>query len=250
MQACFWPQAGGSLSGTRELSRVNWEEFICCQVRLGRVCSLSSGQRNRRPSVSFVSETGMSLSMPCPIISGGPLLSQLCSALARHCIRLLVVVVDWCASLLVRLIFCLITWHQSPSRITCAFRSREVRRLLLYLDPHGDTDPCFLFFLRELLRLVRLLSFPACWRQANVTPIPKGPPSSLVANDRPISITSVWSNLFERLVSVRLGRLKFYGAQWCASNRPVCILEWSGYLWCTFFVFPMHFKVHRRVSGG
>ena len=41
------------------------------------------------------------------------------------------------------------------------------------------------------LRLVCLGSFTACWRQANVAPIPKGPPSSSVANYRPISITSV-----------------------------------------------------------
>ena len=51
-----------------------------------------------------------------------------------------------------------------------------------------------------------MASFPACWRQANVTHIPKGPPSSSVANYRPISITSVLSKVFERLVSVRLGR--------------------------------------------
>ena len=57
-----------------------------------------------------------------------------------------------------------------------------------------------------LRRLVRLGSFPACWRQAHVTPIPKGPPSSSVANYRPISITSVLTKVFERLVSVRLGR--------------------------------------------
>ena len=55
-------------------------------------------------------------------------------------------------------------------------------------------------------RLVRLGSFPACWRQANVTPIPKGPPSSSIANYRPISITSVLSKVFERLVSVCLRR--------------------------------------------
>ena len=55
-------------------------------------------------------------------------------------------------------------------------------------------------------RLVCLGSFPACWRQANVTPIPKGPPSASVAKYRPISITSVLSKVFERLVSVRLGR--------------------------------------------
>ena len=76
---------------------------------------------------------------------------------------------------------------------------------------------CLLFFLRTadvmaprlsvvFRRLVRLGSFPACWRQANVTPIPKGPPSSSVANYRPISITSVLSKVFERLVSFRLGR--------------------------------------------
>ena len=56
------------------------------------------------------------------------------------------------------------------------------------------------------LRLVCLGSFPACWRQANVTPIPKGPPSSSVANYPPISIMSVLSKVFELLVSVRLGR--------------------------------------------
>ena len=54
-------------------------------------------------------------------------------------------------------------------------------------------------------RLVRHDIFPACWRQANVTTIPKSPPSS-VANYRPISKTSVLSKVFERLVSVRLGR--------------------------------------------
>ena len=56
------------------------------------------------------------------------------------------------------------------------------------------------------MRPFRLGSFPACWRQANVTPIPKGPPSSSVANYPPISITSVLSKVFERLVSVRHGR--------------------------------------------
>ena len=55
------------------------------------------------------------------------------------------------------------------------------------------------------LRLVRLGSFPACWRQANISPIPKGPPSSSVANYRPISITSERSKVFESLGSVRLG---------------------------------------------
>ena len=111
------------------------------------------------------------------------------------------------------------TCHPSPSLATFAFRSSEVRRLLLDLDPCGGTDPLgmFLLFLKRTAdilaprlsvvfrRLLRLGSFPACWRQANITPIPKGPPSSSVANYRPISITPVLSKVFERLVSVGLG---------------------------------------------
>ena len=55
-------------------------------------------------------------------------------------------------------------------------------------------------------RLLRLGSFPVCWRVANVTPIPKGPPSSSASNYRPISLTPIVSKVFERLVSVRLVR--------------------------------------------
>ena len=114
-----------------------------------------------------------------------------------------------------------ITCHRSPRLTTFAFRSREVRRLLLDLDSYGSTDPLGMFplFKRtadvlaprlsvEFRRLVRLGCFPASSRQAkaNVTPIPSGPPSSPVANYRPVFITSALSRVFERLVSVRLGR--------------------------------------------
>ena len=71
-----------------------------------------------------------------------------------------------------------------------------MRHLLLDLDPYGGTDPLGMFplFLKRTAdvmasrlrvvfrRLVRLGSFLACSRQANVTPILKGPPSSSVAN--------------------------------------------------------------------
>ena len=45
--------------------------------------------------------------------------------------------------------------HASPSFNTFEFRSSEVRRLLLDLDPYGGTAHwvCFLFLLRELLML-------------------------------------------------------------------------------------------------
>ena len=78
--------------------------------------------------------------------------------------------------------------HPSPNLTTFAFRSSEVRRLLSDLDPYGGTDPLGMFplFIKRTAdvmalrlsvvfrRLVRLGSFMAFWRQANVTPIPKG----------------------------------------------------------------------------
>ena len=160
--------------------------------------------------------------MSSPLISGGPLLSLRCLSLVRHCLCLLIRVVDWCVSLLVRLICCwiiltassagrldlLLTCHLSASLTTFAFRLREVRHFLLDLDPYGPTGTLGVFplFLRELPMLWPpvFCSFPPCWRQANVAPIPKGQPSS-VANYRPISIISVLSKVFERLVSVYLG---------------------------------------------
>ena len=61
-------------------------------------------------------------------------------------------------------------------------------------------------------RLLRLGSFPVCWRVVNVTPIPKGPPSSSATNYRPISLTHILSKVFEHLVSVRRGHfMEFRG---------------------------------------
>ena len=89
-----------------------------------------------------------------------------------------------------------VTCHPSPILITFAFRSSEVKCFLLDLDPYGGTDPLGMFalFLKRTAdvlaprlsvvfrRLFCLGSFPACWRQANVAPILKGPSSSSVAN--------------------------------------------------------------------
>ena len=46
-----------------------------------------------------------------------------------------------------------LTCRLSPRLTYFAFRSSEVRRLLLDLDPYGDSDPlvCFHFFLIEQL---------------------------------------------------------------------------------------------------
>ena len=93
------------------------------------------------------------------------------------------------------------TCHPSPSLTTFAFRSWEVKRLLLDLDSYGGTDPSGMFpiFLKKTADvlaphlavvfrgLLRLGCFIVCFRVANVTPIPKGPPSSSASNYRPIS---------------------------------------------------------------
>ena len=94
-----------------------------------------------------------------------------------------------------------------PRRAFCgiAFRARGVERHLLDLDPNGEVDPssCFPMYFRKTpsvlaLKLSRLFhsllrygEFPLEWRNADVTPIPKGPLSALVCNYRPISITPV-----------------------------------------------------------
>ena len=150
-----------------------------------------------------------------------------------------------------------LTCHPSFSIITLAFVSSEVRRLLLDLTLMvALTQGMFPFFLERtddvlaprlsvaFRRFVRLGSFLACWRQANVTPIPKGPQSSSVANYRPISVTSVLSKVFGPLVSVRLGRF----------------MERNGVLPTTQFAYqkgqvhvthfcacPIHCKVYWRV---
>ena len=112
------------------------------------------------------------------------------------------------------------TCHPLPSLTTLAIRSREVKRLLLDLDSYGGADPLGMFplFLKKTAmvlgprlavvfrRLLRLGSFPVCWRVGNVTPIPKGPPSSSASYYRPISLTPILSRLFEQLVSVRFIR--------------------------------------------
>ena len=91
---------------------------------------------------------------------------------------------------------------------------------MLDLDSYGGTDPLGMFplLLKRMAdvlthrlsvvfqRILHLGSFPACWRQENVTPILKGPSSSSVANYRPIYMTPVLSKVFERLVAVRLRR--------------------------------------------
>ena len=208
-----------------------------------------------------MTQTGMFLSMSSLLISGGRLLSlRCCSALVRHCLPLV-----GKADLLSdhfdfkqskEAVHLPLTCHPSPCLTTFAFRPSEVRHLLLDLDPLTNLGmfPLFLEKTADVMaprlsvvfrRLICLGSFPTCWRQSNVTPIPKGIPASSVANCRPISITSVLSKVIERLVSVRLGRFMERSGE----LQPPSLL--IGKVWVPVMRFcacPIHCRVYWRVG--
>ena len=216
------------LRWTRDMSRVNWEEFIHCQVRANETYSEAKRQFNARDRDVLMNAQsphkwwstlksavfGLISSLP-PLVSGGG--GLVCKSVGKA--DLLSDHFDGKQSR--ESVYLPLTCHLSLSLTSFAFRPSEVRRRLLDLDAYEGSDPLGMFplFLKRTAdvlaprlsvvfrRLVRLGSFSACWIQANVTPIPKGPPSSSVANYRPISITSILSKVFERLVSVRLERI-------------------------------------------
>ena len=122
-----------------------------------------------------------------------------------------------------------------------AFRTSALLRLLLDLDTYGGVDSLGVFplFLTKVVyivaskisilfcRLVRLGSFPECWRYANVTAILNGAPSPEEENYRPISITPILSKVYEKLVTRKLSSFcEKYGllsaAQFAYSKRVTC----------------------------
>ena len=96
--------------------------------------------------------------------------------------------------------------------------SLSLWHLLLGFYMYGGVDPVgvFTLFLKKVedivtpkhsiifLKLIRLRSFPECWRSANVTAIPKGTPSPDRENYLPISLTPIMSKVYEKLVSHKL----------------------------------------------
>ena len=100
---------------------------------------------------------------------------------------------------------------------TFAFRSGEVKKLLLELDPYDGAGPdgIFpLFFIKTanylapkistvLRKLVRIGGFSMCWRVGNITSVPKSG-SANSCPYHPITITNVLSKVFELLLAKRL----------------------------------------------
>ena len=148
MHACFWPQAGGW-----DRSRVTWEEFVHYQLlRANETHSEAKSQfsdRNWDVLMNFQSPHtwwstlkaavfGSRSSLPPLVNEGG---RQVCGLVGKA--DLLSNHFDIKQSM--EAVDLPLTCHPSPSLTTFAFRSSEVRCLLLDLDPYGGTDPLGMF---------------------------------------------------------------------------------------------------------
>ena len=106
--------------------------------------------------------------------------------------------------------------HPEAKLTTIAFRSREIERLVLDLDPYGGSGPdgIFpLFFIKTahflapkiaviFRKLTRVGKFSLCWRRANITSTYKSVSAGSCPFDyRPISITPIVFKIFECLLA-------------------------------------------------
>ena len=131
------------LGWTRDQSQVNWEEFVRCQARANETYLEAKHQCNERNrtvlmnvqsshkwwSILKSAVFGSSSSLPLLVNEGGGLVCEsdllsdhFDSKQSREAVDLS------------------LTCHPSPRLTTFALRSREVRCLLLALDPYGGTD--------------------------------------------------------------------------------------------------------------
>ena len=109
--------------------------------------------------------------------------------------------------------------HPEAKLTTIAFRSHEIERLMLNLDPYGGSGPdgiFALFFIKTahflapkisviFRKLTRVGKFSLCWRRANITSTSKSATAGSCPSDyRPISITPILSKIFEHLLAKHL----------------------------------------------
>ena len=137
---------------TSDRSRVNWEEFVCCQVRDNETYLEAKHQfsdRNRDVLMNVQSPHkwwsslksavfGSSSSLPLLVSEGGGLVWE---SVGKADLLL----ADFDSKQSRETIDLLLTCHPVPSFTTFAFRSSEVWRLLLDLDPYGGTDQLGIF---------------------------------------------------------------------------------------------------------
>ena len=154
------------LRWTCDLSRVNWDEYVHCQVRDNETYSEAKRQfsaRNRDVLMNAQSPHkwwstlksaafGLSLSLP-PLVGGGG--GLVCESVGKA--YLLSDHFDGKQSR--ESVDLPLTCHPSKSLTSFAFRSSEVSHFLHFLldsDPYGGSDPLGMFplFLRELAGVV------------------------------------------------------------------------------------------------
>ena len=139
---------------TRDRSRVNWDLFVRYQVRANETYSEERRQFSDRSRDVFMNVQsphkwwstlksavfGSSSLLPPLIREGAGLVCELVGKpdlLSDH----------FDSKQSGETVDLPLTCHPSPSLTTFTFRSSEVRRLLLDLDPYGGTDPLGLFIL-------------------------------------------------------------------------------------------------------
>ena len=132
----------------RDSSRVNWEEFVRCQVRANEIYSKAKRQFSDRKSdvlMNVQSPHKWWPTLKSAVFSSSPLISEggglVCVSVGKA--DLLSDHFDSKQSS--EAVDLPLTCHPSPSLTTFAFRSSEVRSLLLDLDPYGGTDPLGMF---------------------------------------------------------------------------------------------------------
>ena len=140
------------LQWTRDRSRVNWEEFVRYQVRANETYSEAKHQfsdRNRDVFMNVQSPHKRWFTLTSAVFSSSsslpPLVSEgggvVCESVGKADL-----LSDHFDSKQSREAVDLpLTYHPSLSLTTFAFRSSDMRRLLLDLDPYGGTDPLGMF---------------------------------------------------------------------------------------------------------
>ena len=142
---------------TRDRLRVNWEEFVRCQVRANETYSEAKRQfsdRNRDVFMNVQSPHKWWSTLKSAVFGSSSSLPQLVSGLMYESVGKADLLWDHFDSKQSRKAVDLkFTCHPSPSLTTFTFRSSEVRGLLLDLDLMVALTywVCFRFFLRELL---------------------------------------------------------------------------------------------------
>ena len=131
---------------------VNSEDFVCCEVRANETYPEAKHQfsvRNNNVLMNVQSPHkwwstlksavfGWSSSLPPLVGSGGGLVYEsvgIADLLSDH----------FDSKQSRESVDLLVTCHPSPCLITFAFRSSEVKHLLLALDPYSGTDPLGMF---------------------------------------------------------------------------------------------------------